>query len=75
MIKVDISDGFYHINLRPANVPKLGEVFPTKPGAELLVAFPLVLPMGWTNSPPFFSAATKTAYCQYTSSVWSAICS
>ena len=55
MIKVDISDGFYRINLRPADVPKLGVVFPTKPGAEPLVAFPLVLPMGWTHSPPFFS--------------------
>ena len=61
MIKVDISDGFYRINLRPADVPKLGVVFPTKPGAEPLVAFPLVLPMGWTHSPPFFSAATETA--------------
>ena len=59
MIKVDISDGFYRINLRPADVPKLGVVFPTKPGAEPLVAFPLVLPMGWTHSPPFFSAATS----------------
>ena len=61
MIKVDISDGFYRINLRPADVPKLGVVFPTQPGAEPLVAFPLVLPMGWTHSPPFFSAATETA--------------
>ncbi|CAJ1939707.1 unnamed protein product [Cylindrotheca closterium] len=26
-----------------------------------MVAFPMVLPMGWVNSPPYFSAATKTA--------------
>ena len=57
MIKVDISDGFYRINLRPADVPKLGVVFPTKPSAEPLVAFPLVLPMGWTHTPPYFAAA------------------
>ena len=26
-----------------------------------MVAFPLVLPMGWVNSPPYFCAATETA--------------
>ena len=26
-----------------------------------MVAFPLVLPMGWVNSPPYFSAVTETA--------------
>jgi hypothetical protein len=32
----------------------------TTPGADPLIAFPLVLPMGWTNSPPIFSTATET---------------
>lgn len=27
---------------------------------ELLIAFPLVLPMGWKNSPPYFCALTET---------------
>ena len=61
LLKVDISDGFYRINLNIDDIPKLGVAFPTKPGEEKLVALPLVLPMGWKNSPPIFSTATETA--------------
>ena len=61
LLKLDISDGYYRVNLNISNIPKLGVVFPTLPGEEPLVAFPLVLPMGWTNSPPCFCAATETA--------------
>ena len=60
LIKIDISDGFYRIALNIDDIPKLGVVFPTLPGEEPLVAFPLVLPMGWSNSPPIFSTATET---------------
>ena len=59
--KLDISDGFYCIWLVLEDIPKLGVVFPVKEGEEPLVAFPLVLPMGWANSPPIFCAATETA--------------
>ena len=52
MLKVDLSDGFYRVWLRPSNVPVLGIPFPTLPNEEPLVAFPLVLPMGWCESPP-----------------------
>jgi hypothetical protein len=61
MLKLDISDGFYCIVLAPNDIPKLGVVFPNHPNQEKLVALPLVLPMGWKNSPPVFSAATETA--------------
>ena len=60
LMKVDISDGFYRICLSPGDIPKLGVVFPTMPGQPKLVALPLVLPMGWKNSPPIFSTATET---------------
>ena len=60
LIKLDISDGFYHIAVNIDDIPKLGMVYPTPLGAEPLIAFPLVLPMGWTNSPPIFSTATET---------------
>ena len=60
LIKLDISDGFYRIALNIDDIPKLGVAFPTLPGSEPLIAFPLVLPMGWTNSPPIFSTATET---------------
>jgi hypothetical protein len=60
LMKLDISDGFYCIALNVDDIPKLGVAFPSPPGHEPLVAFPLVLPMEWKNSPPIFSAATET---------------
>ena len=48
------------MNLSIDDIPKLGVVFPTAPGQEPLVALPLVLPMGWKNSPPIFSTVTET---------------
>jgi len=61
--KTDVSDGFYRIDIAPADVPKLGLLFPqegsVKPDDQL-VALPLVLPMGWTLSPPVFTTATET---------------
>lgn len=59
--KIDISDGFYRIQLSARDVPKLAVLLPQAPGEEPMVAFPMVLPMGWVNSPPYFSAATETA--------------
>jgi len=62
MLKLNISDGFYRINLAIEDIPCLGVVFPVAEGEEPLVAFSLlVLPMGWTSSSPMFSAATETA--------------
>jgi hypothetical protein len=61
LIKVDIADGFYRVWVNTDDIPKLGVIFPTLPNSEPLVAFPLVLPMGWTESPPYFCATTETA--------------
>ena len=58
--KTDLSDGFYRMDLNSGDAPRLGVVFPTKAGTEPMVAVPLVLPMGWKNSPPAFSTATET---------------
>ncbi|KAL3807324.1 hypothetical protein ACHAXA_003071 [Cyclostephanos tholiformis] len=60
LLKLDISDSFYRIGLTVDDIPKLGVAFPSLPHQETLIAFPLVLPMGWTNSPPIFSTATET---------------
>lgn len=60
LLKLDISDSFYHIGVNVDDIPKLGVTFPMPPGTEPLIAFPLVFPMGWTNSPPIFSTAIKT---------------
>jgi hypothetical protein len=58
--KIDISDGFYRIGLQPRDIPRLGVILPTTSG-EPLVALPLALPMGWVESPPYFTAVTETA--------------
>jgi hypothetical protein len=56
--KINIADGFYCIWMKAEDVPKHGIMFPTE--GEQLVGFPLVLPMGWMQSPPLFTAATET---------------
>jgi hypothetical protein len=58
--KIDIADGFYRIGVNTNDVPKLGAVVPTLPGQPKIIGFPLVLPMGWMQSPPFFTSATET---------------
>jgi hypothetical protein len=58
-IKIDLSDGFYQIFINATDIPKLGVSFPTLAGEEPLIAFPLALPMGWTES-PYFCAFTET---------------
>ena len=52
MLKADVFDIFYPISLRPADVPKLGLIFPVEYGNKPLVATPLTLTMGWKNLPP-----------------------
>lgn len=60
LIKTDLSDGFYRVNLRIEDIPKLALIFPDIPGRQRLVALPLCLPMGWKLSPPHFCAVTET---------------
>jgi hypothetical protein len=61
LAKIDIADGFYRVWLQVTDVPKLGVALPTKLGSTPLIAFPLALPMGWVESPPYFTALTETA--------------
>jgi hypothetical protein len=60
MAKIDIADGFYRVWVRKEDVPKLGVALPPMPGQPSLVAFPLALPMGWVESPPYFTTFTAT---------------
>jgi hypothetical protein len=60
-MKVGIADGFYRIQLRAPDIVKLAVSIPVLVGEEPLIALPLVLPMGWTESPPWFCAATESA--------------
>ena len=60
-MKIDISDGFYRVNLNIDDIPKLGAAYSAAPGKKQLIAFPLVvLPMGWNNSPSAFCTVTET---------------
>ena len=60
VIKVDLADGFYRVPLLPADMPALACAFPNRPDEPLLVAIPLLLPMGWVASPPLFCSLTET---------------
>jgi hypothetical protein len=61
MCGIDLKDGFCRVWLEETGMPNLGVlVFPAYEGEEPMVAFPLVLPMGWEDSPPWFCAATET---------------
>jgi hypothetical protein len=55
--KIDIADGFYRIWINAEDVPKLGIIFPGD--GEQLVGFPLVISMGWMQSPLLLTAATE----------------
>ena len=61
MAKIDIADGFYRVWLQVEDIPKLGVALPSAPGSPPLVAFPLALPMGWVEFPPYFTVLTETA--------------
>lgn len=56
LAKLDVADGFYRVWLQPADIPMLAVALPTSH-----TGVPLVLPMGWVQSPPFFTSLTETA--------------
>ena len=57
--KTNLSDGFYQLHLTPSSALKLAVPFDSVTG-EPMAAIPMRLPMGWTESPPAFSAVTET---------------
>ena len=60
MAKIDLADGFYRVKLAASGIEQLGVIFPRYPGEQQMIAFPLVLPMGWVESVPYFCAVTET---------------
>ena len=60
LLKINLLDGFYRVCLRAQDAPMLGVAFPVAPGEPLLTAIPLVLPMGWMESPPYFCTILET---------------
>ena len=60
MPKIDVANAFYRININPTDSIRMGVLFPSKKGERKLIGFPLVLPMGWAESPLAFCAGTET---------------
>ena len=61
LAKFDIANGFYRVPLDPETALALSVVLPRfHPSEPPLIAIPLVLPMGWTESPPSFCALTES---------------
>jgi hypothetical protein len=61
LAKFNLSDGFYRIRLTPTASLALAVLLPGPTDTDHLIGIPLSLPMGWTDSPPYFSAFTETA--------------
>lgn len=60
LAKIDVADAFMRIPLSVQDIAALGALLPVLPGEEPLVAFPLILPMGWVDSPQYLCAVTET---------------
>jgi hypothetical protein len=60
LAKIDVADAFMRIPLFAPHIAVLGALLPTYAGEEQLVAFPMILPMGWIESPQYLCAVTET---------------
>jgi hypothetical protein len=60
LAKLDLADGYYRIPLSASAALELAVVLPSDQTGEPLIGLPLSLPMGWSNSPPYFCAFTET---------------
>jgi hypothetical protein len=60
LTKLDLANGYYRILLIPDAILQLAVVLPSDGLQEALIGLPLSLPMGWSQSPPYFCAFTET---------------
>jgi hypothetical protein len=60
LAKTDISDAFMRVWISLQTIPCLGAILPSYPDEEPLIAFPMILPMGWVDSPNYLCAVTET---------------
>ena len=60
VLKVDVSNGFYCIRIRPRNTPKMDLIVLASEEDEPLVSTPLITPMICKNSPTILCASTET---------------
>jgi len=60
LAKLDLADGYYRIPLAPHAAQQLAVILPPDDQSGNLVGIPLSLPMGWSQSPPYFCCFTET---------------
>ena len=58
--KVDVADAFMRLWIQLHSILRLGAIIPALDGEEPMVGFPMILPMGWIDSPPYLCAITET---------------
>jgi hypothetical protein len=58
--KVDLSDGFWRMIVRPSQRYNFCYVLPQPKEEPTRIVIPSALQMGWRESPPYFCAATET---------------
>ncbi len=62
MEKWEIKDGFWHIDCTEGGEWNYVYVLPQPEGGPIKLVVPTSLQMGWVESPPYFCAATETAW-------------
>ena len=58
--KVDLSDGFWRMIVKPQHRWNFCYVLPQDPGSPMRIVVPHALQMGWQESPAYFCTATET---------------
>jgi hypothetical protein len=58
--KVDLSDGFWRMIVKPQHRWNFCYVLPQDPGQPMRIVVPHALQMGWQESPAYFCTATET---------------
>ena len=61
LFSLDIKDGFWRMTCAEGEEWNFAYVLPNHPGKPVEIVVPLVLQMGWAESPQFFCAASETA--------------
>ena len=59
--KLDISDGFWRLTVRPADSFNFAYVLPQKEGEPVRIVVPSAVQMGWVESPSLFCTVTESA--------------
>jgi len=60
MIKIDLADSYYRVPLSTRRALWLAVILLGQATQDCLISVPIMLLMGWVDSPPYFCMCTKT---------------